>query len=101
MSDANGCTWNSDTVLVVLNTGLGSISPSPVRIMPNPAADEVRVLSDQRVISVTARDVSGRLVPVPMTGPQTFSVAELASGVWVLEVRADDGRTAMTRLVKQ
>jgi len=101
VADANGCFWNSDTVLVVLNTGLVPMASSAVRIVPNPAIDVVHVRTDRRVVSIVAWDVSGRITTVPMIGPQTFSVADLASGIWLLELRTDDGDTTMTRLVKQ
>jgi hypothetical protein len=101
LTDPNGCMWSTDTVLVVLNTGLVPMASSAVRIVPNPAIDVVHVRTDRRVVSIVAWDVSGRITTVPMIGPQTFSVADLASGIWLLELRTDDGDTTMTRLVKQ
>ena len=43
VTDANGCSWNSDTVLVVLNVGVVEQRSDPLRAWPIPAMDVLYV----------------------------------------------------------
>ena len=100
VTDAFGCQWSSDTAVVVLNVGVEEATQEVIRLQPNPATDEVRVITNGRIVSASALDASGRIVRLSLSGPSTVSVRELTSGIWVLELRKEDSSRHFLRLVK-
>jgi hypothetical protein len=87
VTDAFGCQWNSDTVLVVLNVGLEEQLKATLRAWPNPAAGALHVdfpgihgtpaelinSAGQRVRSFTLRQ-----------GVNTVDISGLESGLYAL-----------------
>ena len=82
----------SDTVRINtcrVNTGIkASARNYPIRIYPNPAENEIRILADQ-AISIRLYDVDGRL---RLNSNKTLiNTSQLSPGIYFIEVRSDSG----------
>lgn len=101
VTDAAGCQWNSDTVLVVLNVGMDEAGQEEVLLYPNPTNDVLHLSNwNVPVLSAVAMDVLGRSAEVKVTGSTTIDVSELAPGTWILVIRTAFG-TTYSRFVKE
>jgi hypothetical protein len=81
---------------------LGSFVQNRVLIAPNPAADLLRVYGAEAVESIHIIDTNGRILrsfsPIA-DGPITLDISDLASGMYVLDVRSQGTKSAI-RFVK-
>lgn len=98
VTDAHGCTWNSDTVLIVLGTGVAVRSSEGLRVWQNPSSERFSIQLEGTVLvhadllnSVGQRVRSLVLQP----GMNTVDLKGVDSGLYVLLM--EDGR--MLRLV--
>ena len=102
-SDEAAAAWEVDDVLLVATNAnsLGEMSETGIVVAPNPANDMVRFTLDEQA-QVSVYDLSGRMVSFNNmnAGANALNVAELESGVYFLNVRYADGKTAVTRFVK-
>jgi hypothetical protein len=101
VTDTNGCTWSTDTVLVVLNVGLSAVTGAEVRLYPLPAGSSVRVDMPLAVREVHAFDLRGRVHPVGVSGSHLLRVDALTPGAYVLRIEDSAGRVHWQRLLKE
>lgn len=101
VTDASGCQWNSDTVLVVLNVGMDEAGQQEPLLFPNPTRDVLRLSNlNIPVLRAVAMDVLGRSAEVKVTGSNTIDVGDLAPGTWMLVIGTGSG-TTYSRFVKE
>ena len=102
-SDAAASSWEIDYVIIKGQdmTAVGENEVVTLNLYPNPAREVVSFkLEGDAQVSVF--DVTGRMVSTMdmAAGESQYQVAELESGVYFLNVRYADGKTAVTRFVK-
>jgi hypothetical protein len=101
VTDAFGCTWSTDTVLVVLNVGVDALTGTRALLYPVPAGAIVHVELPAAIRSVDALDAQGRVHHVTVMGPRMLQVDGLSPGVYVIMIEDTAGRTSWHRLVKE
>lgn len=101
VTDAAGCQWSSDTVLVVLNVGMDEAGQEEVLLYPNPTNDVLHLSNwNVPVLGAVAMDVLGRSAEVKVIGSNTIDVRELAPGTWILVIGTGIG-TTYSRFVRE
>ena len=102
-TDQAAAHWEIDWVEVTATETASVVeqAASVFDIYPNPANDVVRFTLDQQA-QVSVYDLSGRMVSNHHmgAGANSLNVAQLENGVYFLNVRYTDGRTAVSRFVK-
>jgi hypothetical protein len=101
VTDANGCTWSTDTALVVLNVGLPGTTSAPVRLYPLPAGSTVQVDMPMAVRAARAVDMQGRVHAVDVPGANLLQLDALSPGAYVLHIEDSAGHVHWQRLVKE
>lgn len=73
----------------------------PVRMHPNPAADRTRIEADTRRFTARLLDLTGRQVWEGRTDSGTLDVPveNLPAGLYGVEVRSEDGRASVLKLL--
>lgn len=66
---------------------------------PNPATDFVHVSYDATLETVSAVDISGKVIAIPFEGT-TLNVGHLPQGVYVIQASFSDTKSAVFKLVK-
>lgn len=102
--DADGCALASDPVEVVVLSADEALA-SVVRLYPNPFSDQIQVSSgDARVHQVRVFDLTGKPVLSEVrnaSGIFTLALPGVASGVYFLEVTAEDGAKYTSKVLKK
>jgi hypothetical protein len=99
--DANGCSWTTEPVIVVLNVGLEDAGQEVMQLYPNPASSVVNITGlNGTVQRALAMDVLGRSVELPVIGASSLDVRNLAAGAWVLSLETRSG-VQFSRFVKE
>ncbi len=101
VADAYGCTWNSDTVLVVLNVGVEEVASSSLMLYPNPAGERLFIRTDGTVVQAQAIDATGRIVRLPELSASSLNTQALIPGVWAVQITLADGRSLTGRFVRE
>jgi hypothetical protein len=102
IADAN----NQRVRMTYATTGVNNIATADESVFPNPFTSNITVhglsVSDKvAVLDMTGRPVS-QTWEVKTSGPQTFSITNLAAGMYMLQVWDDAGnKKAVTKLVKE
>ena len=92
-----GCTIYAGGVGLYLSVDeLQKQTPS---VYPNPAHNQITLLSDSPVYAVQMVDVTGKIIPVTLQG-NTIDIASLSNGYYVLIVKNQEG-TFYHNLIKQ
>lgn len=89
----------------VTTTGLESINPvfGQLNIYPNPTTDAFIVSNLVEGVNYNFEliDLNGRLVRSgTIMNTQSFDIADLISGVYVLKVRDEDGKSSIAKVIK-
>lgn len=93
VTDAHGCTWSSDTVLVVLGTGVAARSSEGLQAWPNPASEQfsIRLPGTVLVNAELLNSVGQRVRSLILRpGMNTVDLKGVDSGLYVLLL--EDGR---------
>lgn len=101
VTDAYGCLWSSDTVLVVLNVGTEETTSSSFTLHPNPVGERLFIRTDGTVVQAQAIDATGRTVRLPLCAPGSLDTQALAPGVWAVRITLADGRSLAGRFVRE
>jgi hypothetical protein len=72
-------------------------------VSPNPATDSVMINMNSTMQKITILSTLGQVVQEEfVSGMQAaFSIANLNSGLYVLVVQTQDGKTATSKLIKE
>lgn len=74
----------------------------PISVWPNPAADILSlVTTDVRCSSLEIFSLDGRLVKSQNANFNAIDISSLASGLYIIKVRTDDGSECIERIVKE
>jgi hypothetical protein len=82
----------------VTTIGIEEPHSSVVTVYPNPTSDQLQVNSEEQVEEILIHDLFGAVVQQENT--PSFSVANLASGVYLLQVKTNEG-IVHSRFVKE
>jgi len=104
VTTSNGClATQSQTIEVMLCTGLSEIDNNSFSVFPNPANDIVTIQSDKEIASVLVYDYSGKLVR--MVEPNSFAtkldVSDLVAGFYSFTVTMNDHSQKTLKLIKE
>lgn len=102
---SNGClAAETGTLEVMTCTGINAIAGSnELKLFPNPAVDEMTIVSTKAIASISIYDFTGKLVKIiEMNGLQeTVNVKDLAQGLYTLTVIMQDHSQATLKVVKE
>jgi len=76
------------------------VSEEKVTVLPNPTAGEFRLLANEEILTLKIMDGTGQLVKSYTEDRQVFSVAELANGIYWLDIELKNGEHAIQKLFK-
>jgi hypothetical protein len=94
-----GCSASTTADLIVQDcAGLNEEANIGVVVYPNPASDEINVMSDIAIAAIQILDLSG--VQVAKTASKNISVAHLASGMYVMHITTEQGTITKTFVKK-
>lgn len=78
-----------------------------ISLSPNPASDQIKVVSEINSESYYTRalvyDLSGKLIAEKKTGghTSTFSIKDIPAGIYVIRVENNDGTSFTQKMIKQ
>ncbi len=101
VTDNYGCTWTSDTVLVVLNVGAAEQAAASFVFHPNPGGDRLYVHAESAVVQAQAVDATGRMAVLPLLSSNSLNTQALVPGVWAVRILFADGRSLTDRFVRE
>ena len=97
-------TQNIDNVNFTATTsGIASNLLNDIKIYPNPATDELYIISGETINNVEIVDVSGRTVFLPSfagVGEGAINISHLPAGFYFVKIHTDKG-VAVRKIVKQ
>lgn len=85
VTDTNDCTGLSDTVVVMITTGISTISTSALFLMPNPVHDILEVNGDiHRGDRLVISDAAGRILYSGVINTQSIiDVHSFSAGIYI------------------
>lgn len=101
VTDAQGCTWTTDTVLIVLNVGAPERDAQEAVLFPNPAGDRLSIRVQGTVVRAIAIDATGRSCALPLCSANSVDVRGLSAGVWAVRFTFADGSDRVGRFVRE
>lgn len=92
----------SNVVTVGSGVRIQELRATNINIYPNPSTGQVRIQSERNMEQLIVRDMRGRLVlsTKPQTAVYDLNLTALEKGVYVVEVKADNGQL-FKRLILQ
>ncbi|MEO8110871.1 MAG: T9SS type A sorting domain-containing protein [Ginsengibacter sp.] len=92
--DADGNFKYSNVLPVTFNRATTTL------IYPNPARDEIRIISSKNIISVEVSDLSGRLIKAMVANSTNrYNISELQKGIYIVKISGDDNTIVSKKLV--
>lgn len=91
----------TDVIVVTTNVGIENLSPSTVKVYPNPAGAYVVVESDVEITSVMITDALGKVwnVPSSIEGKKAILNTEgLSTATYVLKITTADGKQGIAQI---
>ena len=93
----------SDIVVIGVGVNSPNLSVSNIIVYPNPATEELNIAgvtapTDYRLISITGSILRDGIL---QRGKNSISMKEYPSGVYVIELKGDDGAKTTMRVVKE
>jgi len=87
-----------------LNTSIGILNKnidSDIRLMPNPASNQVNVISKENILSVSMYDMEGRKIKsYKGSGTKDLKINNLpASGIYIVDIQTKDGTESKKLLI--
>lgn len=73
------------------NLGIKDLTISKIRLYPNPTNSILNIETDKHINKIRIVDVTGRLTAAKNLSNTTIDVSDLSSGVYLIEVKTDDG----------
>jgi hypothetical protein len=98
----DGITEQTYVVMVYRNqTNIETVEVSEnINVYPNPTQDMLNVVSDLQITHIAISDMNGKIVKQVLNPGKSISVADLATGVYVLQIYTDKG-VAIKKITKQ
>jgi PKD repeat protein len=93
----------SNVVIALTSVGGSTVPAADISVYPNPANNLVHINEVKGHIAYRLTDISGAslLHGDLLQESNTISIQGLAPGIYILELRNDDGQRTMVRIVKQ
>jgi endonuclease/exonuclease/phosphatase family metal-dependent hydrolase len=88
-------TTHQDTTHV----GLSHVLPLHVYIYPNPANHTINIVVNENITNAYLMDMRGRSIDVKIINNQTLNVSEVPAGLYILSVRTEQGKQAISRIL--
>ena len=77
-----------------------TIKPKTVSILPNPAKNELKIVSENQIQSVDIYDLTGRLMlKNELLSSNTLNISGLAQGVYFVHSKFTDTKTAVSKII--
>lgn len=77
--------------------GVSNLDADEFILYPNPSSGDVFIESSHKIESIRIHDLMG--AQVKEVGSSTFSVSELTSGIYLLNIRIESGQEAIKKIV--
>ncbi|MBL7742790.1 MAG: T9SS type A sorting domain-containing protein [Chitinophagaceae bacterium] len=97
----------SEVITLVLRQSKENVVRPAISLSPNPASDQIKVVSEISSESYYTRalvyDLSGKMIAEKKTGghTNTFSVKDIPAGIYVIRVENNDGTSFTQKMIKQ
>lgn len=98
--NAAGCDSLITLNLSLEYTGLDEQNQVNVLVSPNPISNDFSISGIEQIVSLSLKDVSGKLIKTFDVQEKNYSISNLTSGVYFLEV-SDEKRTYMIKVMKK
>jgi hypothetical protein len=103
VTDINGCTAVSNT-LVVLLSSISEIASLNCMIYPNPVTTELMVEATEQIDEINVVDLNGRIIFIKTKISHQklkVDVSALAEATYFIQIKTTSGKTALKTFVKQ
>jgi hypothetical protein len=102
VTDANSCSATSSAINVT-GVGIKDINTANVSfsLYPNPANDVLNIRCDEKLVSAEISDILGKAVKTLSGDVRQMNIAEIASGVYTIKLKTNDGKIAVKKFTKQ
>ncbi len=84
----------------LLGTVDASLSAKQVSVYPNPTSGEVNIVSKNNVKNVQLMDMNGKVIR-NFSSVKQLNISSVESGVYLLKVTTEDGKSTATKLIKK
>ena len=92
--DADGSFRYSKVLPVIFNSLTSTL------LYPNPARDEIKILSSKNIISIEISDLSGRLMKtMAPNSTNRYNIGELKKGLYIVKISGDDNTIISKKLI--
>ncbi len=91
----------SSTDIAAVSTAIPEVEKKVVMISPNPMGDELRVSSEQVIESIAVYSSVGLLVKEARLGNRFIPTADLAKGMYIIQVTFEDGSVITQKVMKK
>lgn len=97
-----GCEDTSDvaTLYIIDDASINSQLETSLILSPNPISNDFSISGIEQIVSLSLKDVSGKLIKTFDVQEKNYSISNLTSGVYFLEV-SDEKRTYMIKVIKE
>jgi PKD repeat protein len=101
VSDSNGCTAISATIIVT--TSLADMNDVPVFLYPNPASDFIQLQTNATASSIYISDLAGRKIKQfsSASNKEIIDVSDFTSGIYVITIITENQKQLHQKIVIQ
>ena len=99
-STTAGGTGSAYKLSPLLATVDANLSATQLSVYPNPTNGEVNIVSKSNVKSVQLMDMNGKLIK-NFSSAKQLNISSVESGVYLLKVTTEDGKSTATKLIKK
>jgi hypothetical protein len=98
----NGCVDTSDiaTLTIIDDASVFEENSTSITISPNPISNDFSISGISNIVSLSLKDLSGKLIKAYDVQDKNYSISYITSGVYFLEVR-DEIRAYNIKVVKE
>lgn len=81
-------------------SSISSVTETKFQLSPNPSSDEVFIETEKAVRSISIIDFNGKVIATIQNPSTSFSINQLESGSYFVEIQFEDGNLNRLKLVK-
>ncbi len=87
----------------ILNVGLSEVSKNAteVKLYPNPTKDFLNLNTNKHIAQIQIIDLEGKEYPLETTAKNSYNIAHLPRGLYLLQIVDKEGRTQNAKFVKK